>query len=402
MSETPSDCPTDCPVSEARRRRQIARRRLAAATLALIAAAWVAGFFYNRREVAGSVADVLPGAARVEPCGDAFVGYGPDPDQIVGYAAVGRARGYGGPIKVLVGIDPDGKVLGLDVLEHGESPAFFRLLRARGFLDTFVGRTVGEPLLVGEDLDAVSGATLTAEGVAAGVRRSLRASAADGLRMPLPPERSRVKFGPPEITLILLFAFGYLGRRVPDRRRRRTLRRASLLVGLLTLGFLFAAPLTLAHVVALIGGHWPDWHNYVYWYLLIGGVLVFTVLEGGNPYCGWLCPFGAYQECLGTLAGAGSLRPRKLHHALAWMRRGLALAAIVLGLVLRRPGAVSYEPFGALFGFVGDALQWGLLLLVTAVGLLLFRPFCEYLCPVRPSIEFIAAGRRWAKEAWRK
>lgn len=38
--------------------------------------------------------------------------------------------------------------------------------------------------------------------------------------------------------------------------------------------------------------------------------------------------------------------------------------------------------------------------MVTLASLMMYRPFCNYLCPLDPVVDFIAAGRRWIKETW--
>ncbi len=170
---------------------------------------------------------------------------------------------------------------------------------------------------------------------------------------------------------------------------------------MLILGFVYTAPLTITMITSFLGGYWPDWHNNLYWYLLVGGILFVTLVDGKNPYCGWFCPFGTVQECLGTLTGAKLYRPKNLHELLNWLQRGLAVFAIVLGLVLRRPGVAGYEPFATLFDFHGTGLEWLFLALILIASLLIYRPFCNYLCPIDPTVDMIAAMRKWVREVWR-
>lgn len=383
---------------EIRQRRQ---RWLLVASALLMLLAWVYGYVTNGTEIAPLVMDVLPTAERVEQRGSLFVGL--NGDEVVGYAAVGQAPGYGGPIEVLVGVDPAGTVTGFTVVEHHETPGFFRLVQDEAFAGQFDSRPVGDPFRLGEDLDGVSGATYSAEGIAAAVREAVRTVADDGLNDPLPPEQKPVRFGLPEITLIALYALGYVGHKVRGNNPWKSrIRWGTLLVGMIVLGFIYTAPLTIAQVISLLSGYWPDWHNNLYWYLLIGGIVFVTTTQAKNPYCHWFCPFGAFQECLAILAGAKLFRPRRWHTALTWLQRGLAVVAILLGLALRRPGIAGYEPFAALFDLRGTATQWALLGLVTLASLLVYRPFCNYLCPLDPVVDAIGATRKWVKESWKK
>lgn len=394
---------TTIPVSATKpSQRQVKVRRdrlLLIATMAVVIVAWVFGYLNGGADVAPLVSDVLPGATRVRQEGKLFVGLDAD-GQVVGYAGVGSAAGYSGPIEMLVGVDPAGNILATQVVTQRESPGFFRLVTGSDLLETYGQLAVSDPLQLGQDLDAVSGATLSAEGVAAAVRQAVRQIAEERLDTPLPPEERPVEIGWPEVILVLLFAAGYIGHRWRSGVWKRRVRWGTLIAGMLLLGFLYTAPLTITMIVSLLSGFWPDWHNNLYWYLLIGGILFVTTVDAKNPYCHWFCPFGAFQECLAAVSHPSRYRSRNLDEPLKWIQRGLALTAIVIGLVLRRPGVASYEPFATLFDFRGTAIAWVFLIVVFFASLLVYRPFCRYLCPLDPVMDFIATGRRWAKEVW--
>lgn len=374
-------------------------RWLMSLTVLLILAAWGYGYLTAGTQVAPLVKNVIPGAVTVQTQGQLFVGLDAQ-GQVIGYAAVGQAPGYGGPIETLVGVDPAGQILGVEVVSRRESPGFFRLLEKHDLAGQFAQHTVADPLLIGQDLDAISGATISAEGVANSVRRAARRIAADGLNVSLPPEQRPIEWGWPEVTLVLLFASGYIGHRLRRPVLKRRIRWATLLTGMVTLGFIYTIPLTITMVISLLSGYWPDWRTNLYWYLLIGGIIFVTGVNGKNPYCGWFCPFGAFQECLATVSGAKLYRPRDLNMPLKWVQRGLALAAIVFGLALRQPGVAGYEPFATLFDLQGTGVRWALLVTVVLAGLMIYRPFCNYLCPLDPVVDFVGVGRRWLKEGW--
>ena len=386
----------------ASRKHTTRRRWLALMTLLPIIAAWLYGYFTNGTDVLPFVTSVLPGADQIDRQGGLFVGHRSSDGALIGYAAVGSAPGYGGPIDVLVGVDPQGEIVGVKVVAQRETPGFYRRLDQENFLNQYQGAQVRQPLQLGQDIDAVSGATLSSSGVATSIRRAVRSIAQDALKTPLPPEQQPVQFGWPEIILILLYAAGYFGHKLNNSRWKRRIRWSTLIVGMIFVGFVYTAPFTIAQVTALLSGFWPDWHTNLYWYLLIGGILFVTTAQSKNPYCSWFCPFGAYQECLAAITGAKSYRPRNLSSALNWVQRGLALTAILLGLALRRPGAATYEPFATLFDLSGTGLQWILLVLVTLASLIIYRPFCGYLCPLEPVVEYIGEGRRGIQELWRK
>jgi NosR/NirI family transcriptional regulator, nitrous oxide reductase regulator len=382
-----------------RQRKNLLERRLLLATILLVVAAWTYGYLTSGAEALPLVSEVLPEAVEIRSQGQLYIGLD-ETGEIVGYASVGSASGYAAPIEMLVGVNPAGEILGVKVVQQRESPGFFRLLEGNDWLERFNGRSITTPLQLGQDIDAVSGATISAEGVATAIRLAVRTIAADGLNEPLPPENRPIQFGWPEITLLLLYGAGFAGHKIRNRQWKTRIRWGTLIAGMVILGFIFTMPLTITMIISLLSGYWPDWTNNLYWYLLIGGILFVTTVDAKNPYCSWFCPFGAFQECLAAVTRAKAFRPRQWDNALKWLQRGLALTAVVLGLALRQPGVASYEPFATLFDFQGTAVRWAFLLIIVLASLAIYRPFCNYLCPLDPVVDFIAVTRRWVKESW--
>lgn len=367
----------------------------------LAVAAWIIGYFSNGTDIISLVPNVVPGVSRVETQGELYVGFDTE-NTIVGYAAVEESQGYAGPILMLVGVNLAGDITGVQIVSKHETPGFFRLIETSGFIGQYSNLQYNDPMQIGQDIDAVSGATVSSDAIALSVREATHVIASDGLSAPLPPEKRPIKFGIPELTLIGLYAAGYFGHKHRNRIWKRRIRWGTLLVGMVVVGFIYTAPFTIAQVIALLSGYWPDWHNNLYWYILIGGILFVTTVDSKNPYCHWFCPFGAFQECLAQISGAKAYRPRGWSNFFTWLQRGLAFAAVLMGLLLRQPGVASYEPFATLFDLRGTSLEWILLALVTIASLLIYRPFCNYLCPLDPVYDFIAESRRWIREAWKK
>lgn len=387
------------PARPAHRIKAARRQRWISLTAFLIlVGAWLFGYVNTRDSIAPSAASVLPGAVRIEPRGALFAGYD-SAGALVGYAAASSAPGYGGPVMLLVGVNPDGAIIGVQVVTHRETPGFFRVLERDQYYEQFLGQTPADNLTLGQGIDGVSGATLSAEAVAQSIRDALRTVAGQELGVSMPPDEIPVKFGAPEIVLIGLFIAGFFAHRTRHKHAKKWLRWGTLITGMIALGFIYNKPFTVAHVTSFLAGYWPDWRTNLYWFLLLGGILFVTSAQGKNPYCSWFCPFGAVQECLGKLSGAKVYRPRRLNNLLNWLQRGLAFSAIFLGLAFRQPAAASYEPFGTLFDLTGSWPQWVLLVLVLLASLVIHRPFCNYLCPLDPVVGYIGEIRRWVKES---
>jgi hypothetical protein len=368
-------------------------------SVVLVITAWLIGYFSSGTEAELFVPDVLAGTVRVETRGDLFLGYDKD-GKLIGYAATGQSQGYGGPIEMLVGLDPEGEITGVKIVVQRETPGFFKLIIEKNFFKQYAGKSYRDGLQLGKDLDAVSGATVSTEGIASSARAAIRLIAKQGLNASMPPEQRPIQFGVPEITLLGLYAAGYFGHKYRSGAWKRRIRWGTLLTGMIVLGFIYTAPLTIAQIVALLSGYWPDWHNNLYWYLLIGGILFVTTVDAKNPYCSWFCPFGAYQECLAQITNVKPYRSKGWPEFFTWLQRGLAFAAVLIGLAMRRPGVAGYEPFATLFDFRGNVVEVVFLLVISLASLMMYRPFCNYLCPLDPVYDFIAESRRWVREGW--
>jgi electron transport complex protein RnfG len=91
--------------------------------------------------------------------------------------------GYVGPIRMLVGIGADGRVLGVRVTSHMETPGIGAAIAAEPatWLGGFAGRSLANPpesrwnlRTDGGDFDAIAGATVSSRATVGGVRRALQ------------------------------------------------------------------------------------------------------------------------------------------------------------------------------------------------------------------------------------
>ena len=190
------------------------------------------------------------------------------------------------------------------------------------------------------------------------------------------------------IVLLALFLFGLIARQKRFKPKKAA-RWISMLAGIGFLGFLLNKPFTLALINKILLGYWPKWQLELYWYILLGGIVFITLINNRNPYCDWFCPFGATQECLGIIGGAKNWISIRIQLYLRWLQRLIALSAILMALILRNPSVSSYEVFGAFFRLIGTNFLFILLAVVLIVSLFIRRPWCSYLCPLRPVTDFI-------------
>jgi len=85
----------------------------------------------------------------------------------LGAAVESTTGGFGGDLKVLVGFDPDGKILGYTLLEHTETPGLGAKADKwfqKGEKGDIIGKDPKEPLTVSKDggqVDAITASTIT-------------------------------------------------------------------------------------------------------------------------------------------------------------------------------------------------------------------------------------------------
>ncbi len=91
---------------------------------------------------------------------------------VVGYCVELSGYGYGGEIAMIIGYHADGTVRGLQVISQSETPGVGTKATSADFLENFIGKS-GDVTL-GEDFDAIGGATISSEAVTAIVNKATR------------------------------------------------------------------------------------------------------------------------------------------------------------------------------------------------------------------------------------
>jgi transcriptional regulator of nitric oxide reductase len=94
-------------------------------------------------------------------------------------------RGYDGPIQMLVGMDTRGILTRIIVTEHREPYGYFSVELPQ-FAEQFEGKDIRDRFRYGEDIDAISRATITVTSASRAVRNSARRAARAHLT---PPEQ---------------------------------------------------------------------------------------------------------------------------------------------------------------------------------------------------------------------
>jgi electron transport complex protein RnfG len=96
----------------------------------------------------------------------------------VGLGLLVGSRGYGGPIRMAVGVDRNGKVVAVSIVSMNETPGLgSKVVDDKTFLPRFNGLSSPDEA---RKVDTISGATKSSRGVRKGVEAALAAFAAVG------------------------------------------------------------------------------------------------------------------------------------------------------------------------------------------------------------------------------
>lgn len=193
---------------------------------------------------------------------------------------------------------------------------------------------------------------------------------------------------------------------VRQKRKREFLRRGFLFFTLIVIGFTLNAQLSVINVLTFIEALRTDfdWNFFLLEpliFILWGFVAVAILFWGRGVFCGWLCPFGAFQELINRIAKVLKVKqidiPFHLHERL-WAIKYVAFLAILALSLSPEPyveTALEIEPFKTAIA-LKFVRAWPFVLF--AVGCLLAslfiqRFFCRYLCPLGAALAIPARNR---------
>ena len=104
---------------------------------------------------------------------------GKNGDETVGYAVLVESMGYGGAISMVVGVDMEEKITGVDITNQSETPGLGANCAKDEFKNQFVGKTseitVAKNNAKENQIDAITSATITSKAVTKGVNIAVEA-----------------------------------------------------------------------------------------------------------------------------------------------------------------------------------------------------------------------------------
>ena len=287
-------------------------------------------------------------------------------------------QGWGGPFTTAVSIDTGRVIKDVLVLDHRETPSFFEKLVESGYFDQFKDKYLGDRFEIEHDVEAISGATVSSRAFSRSIGTSAHWIGRDSFAMDIIETPPAWNVGANEFIMIVLYTVVVIS----ALKKYTRLRRYSLIFGMLFLGFYLNFPISVSNFSAIVLGYFPHIREYLFWYLLIFGTILLTLIFGKNFYCSWICPFGGMQEVVNLIGGV-KIRLSKVAVRIA--EKGvyfLFWLSFMIMFLTSNPSLGTFEPFATLFSLNGIGVQWYLVSVAVIGSFLLPRFWCRFFCPV--------------------
>jgi NosR/NirI family nitrous oxide reductase transcriptional regulator len=201
----------------------------------------------------------------------------------------------------------------------------------------------------------------------------------------------------------------FLARRytTADPKRIKRLHHLSMLTCFLVIGVYMRAQPSVTQILTAVESIVGEWR----WELFLSEPLIFilwifigivSLIWGRGVFCGWVCPYGAMTELLfmiGNKLGIKSYElPDAWHLKLRYLRYAILLVLIPVFLFDSVLGErmAEVEPFKSTFlvpawNRSAPFLAWWVVLL--AMSVVMYRPFCRYLCPLGGGLALLGSFR---------
>ena len=277
--------------------------------------------------------------------------------------------GFGGNLRVVVGIDPKGNIAGVELGDNYESVGFIERVRNEGFFKKWNGKSVADAAKA--EVDTVSGATMSTRAIKSMV--ALNLSKYTGSEIQANSTETEPLWL--EIIVFLLLAYSLFAFFFPQKTSKFRI-------------FHLAA---LAVVLGFIGGFALSFESFKNWTIsleialipavILASAILVPLFTGKNFYCTFLCPFGAMQELFGKIPLPKKDLPAKLMKGVAVFKVILIVAVYILMIFKIVADFTVFEPFSA-FKFDAAAVpSLVIAALFLIVSLFINRPWCRLLCP---------------------
>lgn len=283
-------------------------------------------------------------------------------------------KGFGGDIDLIIVTDNQGKIFNITVEKSRES--FQQMKQIKSWLKHFKGKYIYSPFQLGKNIDGVTGATITANGVISGINKTAQKV---NILFSVKTNKIRINIDKSQALSSLILVIFIIGGLILYHRRRLSFktRIIYLMLVIIILGVIFKLQLNTQNLLAILDFNFPSWNNFSL-VLLLALPIILGVFYG-RIYCGWFCPFGALQEILSK--NKPFLVSQSLDRKLRFFKFLLLSVIIVFYFTTRNQNIFIQEPlYQTYFGEIG--IDKILLVAVIVFAVISPRFWCKYFCPV--------------------
>ncbi len=95
-----------------------------------------------------------------------------DTDDLMGIMATVAALGYDGDILYNLAIDDSGEIIGINIVSHTETPGIGDVIERDNFQEQFEGKGYEDPITAGDDVEIITGATVSTAAMINSIRQT--------------------------------------------------------------------------------------------------------------------------------------------------------------------------------------------------------------------------------------
>ncbi len=293
------------------------------------------------------------------------------------YVLIQEGQGYGGPFVLGLRIMEDGKIHEVIPLDHKETPAFVKKIEDANYRSQYIGRSVADDFIVGVDIDAVSGATVTTMAATEAVRKGAHVAALEKFKLKPTWKQASWKFSLDEVLILVLFALAF----IPAVYQKNPWKYFYMAAVIGIVGFYLNAAISVGSLSGLLMGYIPSISDHLIWWVLVVGTLLGIILLGQNVYCFRICPFYGVQFLIAKLGGNRFNPPPAILKRSKTIANFLLWLALMISFLSSHPALGAYEPFAMMFSLNGVGIQWFLLPLALIGSFFTSTFWCRFFCP---------------------
>jgi hypothetical protein len=313
------------------------------------------------------------------------------------WVLIQEGQGYGGPFVLGIRIMEDAKIHEIIPLDHKETPAFVKKIEDARYRDQFIAKKVNNDFIVGVDINAVSGATVTTMAAAEAIRNGAHLAAVEKFK--LDPKWKRVpwKFGLDEILILVLFVLAF----VPQIYKKKPWKYIYLVATIAIVGFYLNASISVGNIAGLALGYIPGIKDHLIWWILVVGTVLGIIFLGKNVYCYRICPFHGIEYLLQKISGMKLNPSRVLLKRARFSVNFLLWLALMVIFLSKHPALGSFEPFAMMFSLNGTGIQWFILPLALIGSFFMSIFWCRFFCPCGQALTKMLQFRKSALNLFR-